>query len=606
MTFYATYPVEGGSGGTVPTYATLSLFPSAVGAGNGALAIALDTDILYISNGTIWEVLADPAISPFAITQLHGDGAATGPGNVALTLSTVNSNVGTFGTASSVGTFTANAKGLVTAASNTSIQIAESQVTNLVSDLAGKVPTTRTISTTAPLTGGGDLSVDRTIAIPAATGSVNGYLTSTDWTTFNSKQNALTIGDLTDVGTDGITVTGGTGAVIGSGTSLSQHVADASHNGYLSQTDWSTFNSKQSATLTNTHILVGNGSNVATDVPMSGDATIANTGALTLKNTGTAGTYVKVTTDAQGRVTSGSASPQAIADGGTGQATANAALNALLPTQTSNSGKVLTTNGTDSSWIASGAIAATTGSDATTTLTIADANTQIVTPSIVSRVYKLPTTSVLQGAIYHFINNAAVSSTNATIQVQASDGSIVRTVYPQTQGSVVALQATPTASTHWMGLEPIVSNWISDTGFTINSFGTPTNVEIYSRRNGDTFEVHGRFVGGTVAGAIASFTLSTTYANLAIDYAKIGTTTNGAKVGMYTTVPAAGGTIYPNVNNLPGDLFVDGSDTTHIYMASSEGTTNYNKDNANGIINNSKGLTFHYSIPIDIWGANRG
>ena len=49
------------------------------------------------------------------------------------------------------------------------------------------VPTTRTISTTSPLTGGGDLSADRTLSIPAATGSVNGYLTSTDWTAFNGK-----------------------------------------------------------------------------------------------------------------------------------------------------------------------------------------------------------------------------------------------------------------------------------------------------------------------------------------------------------------------------------------------------------------------------------
>ena len=43
-----------------------------------------------------------------------------------------------------------------------------------------------------------------------------------------------TSGNLTDSGTDGITITGGTGAVLGSGTSISQHVADATHNGYLS------------------------------------------------------------------------------------------------------------------------------------------------------------------------------------------------------------------------------------------------------------------------------------------------------------------------------------------------------------------------------------
>lgn len=39
-----------------------------------------------------------------------------------------------------------------------------------------------------------------------------------------------------------------------------------------------------------------------------------------------------------------------IANGGTGQTTANAALNALLPSQTGNAGEFLTTDGTDSSW----------------------------------------------------------------------------------------------------------------------------------------------------------------------------------------------------------------------------------------------------------------
>lgn len=58
---------------------------------------------------------------------------------------------------------------------------------------------------------------------------------------------AATTGNLTDVGTDGIVVTGGTGAVLGTGTSLAQHVADTTHNGYLSSADWNTFNGKQAA-----------------------------------------------------------------------------------------------------------------------------------------------------------------------------------------------------------------------------------------------------------------------------------------------------------------------------------------------------------------------
>lgn len=64
------------------------------------------------------------------------------------------------------------------------------QVVNTVqinADIASKVPLTRTISTTAPLTGGGDLSADRTIAIPQASQATNGYLSSADFGVFSEK-----------------------------------------------------------------------------------------------------------------------------------------------------------------------------------------------------------------------------------------------------------------------------------------------------------------------------------------------------------------------------------------------------------------------------------
>lgn len=53
-----------------------------------------------------------------------------------------------------------------------------------------QVPVTRQINTTAPLTGGGDLTANRTLSMPVATSLANGYLSSSDWTTFNSKQAA--------------------------------------------------------------------------------------------------------------------------------------------------------------------------------------------------------------------------------------------------------------------------------------------------------------------------------------------------------------------------------------------------------------------------------
>lgn len=98
------------------------------------------------------------------------------------------------------------------------------------------------------------------LSLGTASTSTTGALTSTDWNTFNGKQAALTLTNLTDVGTDGITITNGTGAVIGaSPVTIAQHVADASHNGYLSSTDWSTFNGKGVGTVTAVSVASANG-----------------------------------------------------------------------------------------------------------------------------------------------------------------------------------------------------------------------------------------------------------------------------------------------------------------------------------------------------------
>jgi len=51
---------------------------------------------------------------------------------------------------------------------------------------AGGVPATRLINTTAPLVGGGDLSIDRTHSIPKATALVDGYLSAADFAAFSS------------------------------------------------------------------------------------------------------------------------------------------------------------------------------------------------------------------------------------------------------------------------------------------------------------------------------------------------------------------------------------------------------------------------------------
>ena len=94
-------------------------------------------------------------------TGLTGGGIA---GTVTLSLSNTGS-AGQYGSPSQVPVFNTDLQGRVTSVTNTPIQIAESQVTNLISDLSGKATTTTTITAGTGLTGGGDLSTNRTLSI---------------------------------------------------------------------------------------------------------------------------------------------------------------------------------------------------------------------------------------------------------------------------------------------------------------------------------------------------------------------------------------------------------------------------------------------------------
>lgn len=55
-------------------------------------------------------------------------------------------------------------------------------------------PTTRSIATTAPLAGGGDLSADRTLSIGAASGSAAGSMSSADYTKLAGIAAGATVG----------------------------------------------------------------------------------------------------------------------------------------------------------------------------------------------------------------------------------------------------------------------------------------------------------------------------------------------------------------------------------------------------------------------------
>lgn len=115
------------------------------------------------------------------------------------------------------------------------------------------------------------------IQVKQASATLNGYLSSTDWNTFNSKEPALAKGNLTESVSSVLTISGGTNAVIGSGTSIQVKQASGSQGGFLASTDFNTFNNKQDALSSgvniktiNSNSLVGSGNVAVQDVLVSG------------------------------------------------------------------------------------------------------------------------------------------------------------------------------------------------------------------------------------------------------------------------------------------------------------------------------------------------
>jgi trimeric autotransporter adhesin len=164
----------------------------------------------------------------------------------------------------------------ISGSTNTLSNIGNASLTNSAITINGtstslggsiSVGTVTSVTGTAPVVSSGGATP--AISIPAATTSVDGYLTSTDWNTFNNKGS----GTVTSVSaTSPITSTGGVTPTI------AMPAATTSVNGYLTSTDWTTFNNKGSGTVTSV-----SGTGTVSGISLSG--TVTSIGNLTLGGT---------------------------------------------------------------------------------------------------------------------------------------------------------------------------------------------------------------------------------------------------------------------------------------------------------------------------------
>lgn len=110
-----------------------------------------------------------------------------------------------------------------------------------------------------------------------------------------------------------------------------------------------------------------------------------------------------------------SPTPIALTEGGTGQTSANNALNALLPLQTSASGKYLTSDGTSSSWgTITSSFVPMTASTLNTNTTLTSNNKYYVNTSA-TRTLTLPASPTLGDEIYVYDASGTAATYNITI-----------------------------------------------------------------------------------------------------------------------------------------------------------------------------------------------
>ena len=157
-----TFTVNGQGQLTAAANAAISIPASAI---NTTIPNSGLTNSSVTINGTSISLGGSGTITASTVGTLTLGTGLTGTsfnGSTAVTTNLANTAVvaGSYGNASTVGTFTVDAQGRLTAASNTAISIA-------VGSVSGAVPNTRLISTGTGLTGGGDLTADRTLSVTA-------------------------------------------------------------------------------------------------------------------------------------------------------------------------------------------------------------------------------------------------------------------------------------------------------------------------------------------------------------------------------------------------------------------------------------------------------